>query len=196
MAKDLSVIEAAEKEIADLLSDDGFLSWGEEATETEKPTKATTAKTHNTTIISGLKDAASGTLPKKRGRPVGTTKAALVEAAEKSGRGRPKSRTLDFARVPTVEEKIVLVKDAIVTAYSSDFLKYLTDGKHIEFVIVRNDGKSVCDRVRVYIGQEHGGCHARSMAKGRGRCTERKGVYPIAKLVVDILGNYHNEWKK
>lgn len=195
MAKDLSVIEAAEKEIADLLSDDGFLSWGEEAEESEKPTKATSAKAHNTTIISGLKDVAAGTA-KKRGRPVGTTKAALVEAAEKSGRGRPKSRTLDFARVPTTDEKITMVKDAIVTAYGDEFLKYLIDGKHIEFVIVRNDGKSICDRVRVYIGQEHGGCHARSLAKGRGRCTERKGVYPIAKLVVDILGNYHNEWKK
>jgi len=196
MATDLSVIEAAEKEIADLLSDDGFLAWGEEAEETPKPSKASEAVAHNTTIISGLKDVATGSLPKKRGRPVGTTKAALVEAAEKSGRGRPKSRTLDFSRVPTVEEKIALVKGAITTAYSAEFLKYLEDGKHIEFVVVRNDGKSICDRVRVYIGQEHGGCHARSMAKGRGRCTERKGVYPIAKLAVDILGNYHNEWKK
>lgn len=196
MAKDLSVIEAAEKEIADLLADDGLLAWGEESVDTPKVTKAASAKTQNATIIEAIKEKVTGDLPRKRGRPTGTTKAALVEAAEKSGRGRPKSRTLDFSRIPTVEEKISAVKESITTAYGEDFLKYLVDGKHIDFVIVRNDGKSICDRVRVYIGQEHGGCHARSLAKGRGRCTERKGVYPVAKLVIDILGNYHNEWKK
>jgi hypothetical protein len=89
-----------------------------------------------------------------------------------------------------------MIKEAISTAYSEEFLAYLLTGKHISIVITANDGMSVCDRVRVYIGQEHSGCHARSLAKGRGRCTERKGVYPIIKLVDDILSSYHSQWLK
>lgn len=123
-----------------------------------------------------------GTEKKSKNKPI------KPKASVKSGKGRPKNRTIDVSNYTDRNKKLAFIYSAIVAKFSEQTISLLQYKNRLEILFIENDGHSSCDRIRFYIGEADKNAHGRDKCKGRKNVYERKGDFPIVDLILSIAG--------